>query len=405
MSDFVICDGSPISVQRIIDKKFDEDVDVCEKTAYIEKKAAEEKFQKELEKIKDEYLKKCKEAEDEYKKECKVIGERYKKIIQQLYETATGKKNEENLEKDEQNFSMTIRQCLFRRWAEVNEIEIPADLNNKIKIKDVLDEIGEDREENDIIKEFRRNLYSNIDTIMGDIEIDGKRIRAHEALTAGKKKSKLTIDNYVFFKSVLLDGDIEAGNNIIEIIDENRSLELDDREKDIIRYTQYKKDEKAYRTQFNNFFRGFVDPTYEIPEVSCGWITIHNKMGTVYSSTINEYAAKIQNYANGTSNHESWYGSIYVDANGGYREYVVVETDGTLSFPEQGDYDLIYLNTGKTAGVQDSKGFEKDVPLYYLLGDYDSDYDKYTDLEGAAEAMKEYPHEVYLMTIDTGYAA
>ena len=55
MSDFVICDGSPISVQRIIDKKFDEDVDVCEKTAYIEKKAAEEKFQKELEKIKDEY--------------------------------------------------------------------------------------------------------------------------------------------------------------------------------------------------------------------------------------------------------------------------------------------------------------------------------------------------------------
>lgn len=172
-----------------------------------------------------------------------------------------------------------------------------------------------------------------------------------------------------------------------------------------VKDTQYKKDEKAYRTQFNNFFRGFVDPTYEIPEVSCGWITIHNKMGTVYSSTINEYAAKIQNYANGTSNHESWYGSIYVDANGGYREYVVVETDGTLSFPEQGDYDLIYLNTGKTAGVQDSKGFEKDVPLYYLLGDYDSDYDKYTDLEGAAEAMKEYPHEVYLMTIDTGYAA
>lgn len=43
--------------------------------------------------------------------------------------------------------------------------------------------------------------------------------------------------------------------------------------------------------------------------------------------------------------------------------------------------------------------------VYYLLGDYDSDYDKYTDLEGAAEAMKEYPHEVYLMTIDTGYAA
>lgn len=84
---------------------------------------------------------------------------------------------------------MTIRQCLFRRWAEVNEIEIPADLNNKIKIKDVLDEIGEDREENDIIKEFRRNLYSNIDTIMGDIEIDGKRIRAHEALTAGKRRA------------------------------------------------------------------------------------------------------------------------------------------------------------------------------------------------------------------------
>ena len=73
---------------------------------------------------------------------------------------------------------MTIRQCLFRRWAEVNEIEIPADLNNKIKIKDVLDEIGEDREENDIIKEFRRNLYSNIDTIMGDIEIDGKSSRS-----------------------------------------------------------------------------------------------------------------------------------------------------------------------------------------------------------------------------------
>ncbi len=34
-----------------MDKKFDEDVDVCEKTAYIEKKAAEEKQQKKLEKI------------------------------------------------------------------------------------------------------------------------------------------------------------------------------------------------------------------------------------------------------------------------------------------------------------------------------------------------------------------
>ena len=233
-----------------MDKKFDEDVDVCEKTAYIEKKAAEEKQQKKLEKIKDEYLKKvketedeylkkCKEVGDEYKKECKVIGERYNKIIQQLYETATEKVDKENLGKDEQNFSMSIRQCLFRRWAEVNEIEISADLNNKIKIKDVLDEMGEAKEENDIIKEFRRNLYSNIDIIMGDIEIDGKKIRAHEALTAGKKKSKLTIDNYVFFKSVLLDDDIEAGNNIIEMIDENRSLELDDRDKDIIRYGLY----------------------------------------------------------------------------------------------------------------------------------------------------------------------
>lgn len=250
MFDFVICDRSPISVQRIMDKKFDEDVDVCEKTAYIEKKAAEEKQQKKLEKIKDEYLKKvketedeylkkCKEVEDEYKKECKVIGERYNKIIQQLYETATEKGDKENLGKDEQNFSMSIRQCLFRRWAEVNEIEISADLNNKIKIKDVLDEMGEAKEENDIIKEFRRNLYSNIDIIMGDIEIDGKKIRAHEALTEGKKKSKLTIDNYVFFKSVLLDDDIEAGNNIIEMIDENRSLELGDREKDIIRYGLY----------------------------------------------------------------------------------------------------------------------------------------------------------------------
>ena len=65
MFDFVICDRSPISVQRIMDKKFDEDVDVCEKTAYIEKKAAEEKQQKKLEKIKDEYLKKVKETEEE----------------------------------------------------------------------------------------------------------------------------------------------------------------------------------------------------------------------------------------------------------------------------------------------------------------------------------------------------
>ena len=115
MFDFVICDRSPISVQRIMDKKFDEDVDVCEKTAYIEKKAAEEKQQKKLEKIKDEYLKKvketedeylkkCKEVEDEYKKECKVIGERYNKIIQQLYETATEKVDKENLGNAEGSF-------------------------------------------------------------------------------------------------------------------------------------------------------------------------------------------------------------------------------------------------------------------------------------------------------------
>ena len=66
MFDFMICDRSPISVQRIMDKKFDEDVDICEKTAYIEKKATGEKQQKKLEKIKDEYLKKCKEVEDKW---------------------------------------------------------------------------------------------------------------------------------------------------------------------------------------------------------------------------------------------------------------------------------------------------------------------------------------------------
>ena len=84
-----------------------------------------------------------------------------------------------------------------------------------------------------------------------------------------------------------------------------------------------------------------------------------------------------------------------------FNQWVLWNGDGTQDFiciePMSGD---VYKRQ-----VQASKGFEKDVPLYYLLGDYDSDYDKYTDLEGAAEAMKEYPHEVYLMTIDTGYAA
>lgn len=70
---------------------------------------------KKVKETEDEYLKKCKEVEDEYKKECKVIGERYNKIIQQLYETATEKVDKENLGKDEQNFSMSMRDLLFER--------------------------------------------------------------------------------------------------------------------------------------------------------------------------------------------------------------------------------------------------------------------------------------------------
>lgn len=269
-------------------------------------------------------------------------------------------------------------------------------------------------EANEKIKEYKELIESTLKSSSNYANTDSSNKKAFKKIAADK-------DSIVTFttawrqylkthmNNARVNGNLDKSQmyffeNMIKLYQNFLPDEMSNISKENDLYTQYKKDENAYRTQFNNFFRGFVDPTYEIPEVSCGWITIHNKMGTVYSSTINEYAAKIQNYANGTSNHESWYGSIYADANGGYREYVVVETDGTLSFPEQGDYDLIYLNTGKTAGVQDSKGFENDVPLYYLLGDYDSDYYKYTDLEGAAEAMKEYPHEVYLMTIDTGYA-
>ena len=270
-------------------------------------------------------------------------------------------------------------------------------------------------EANEKIKEYKELIESTLKSSSNYANTDSSNKKAFKKIAADKDSiATFTMAWRQYLKTHMnnarVNGNLDKSQmyffeNMIKLYQNFLPDEMSNISKENDLYTQYKKDEKAYRTQFNNFFRGFVDPTYEIPEVSCGWITIHNKMGTVYSSTINEYAAKIQNYANGTSNHESWYGSIYVDANGGYREYVVVETDGTLSFPEQGDYDLIYLNTGKTAGVQDSKGFEKDVPLYYLLGDYDSDYDKYTDLEGAAEAMKEYPHEVYLMTIDTGYAA
>lgn len=270
-------------------------------------------------------------------------------------------------------------------------------------------------EANEKIKEYKELIESTLKSSSNYANTDSSNKKAFKKIAADKDSiATFTMAWRQYLKTHMnnarVNGNLDKSQmyffeNMIKLYQNFLPDEISNISKENDLYTQYKKDEKAYRTQFNNFFRGFVDPTYEIPEVSCGWITIHNKMGTVYSSTINEYAAKIQNYANGTSNHESWYGSIYVDANGGYREYVVVETDGTLSFPEQGDYDLIYLNTGKTAGVQDSKGFEKDVPLYYLLGDYDSDYDKYTDLEGAAEAMKEYPHEVYLMTIDTGYAA
>ena len=270
-------------------------------------------------------------------------------------------------------------------------------------------------EANEKIKEYKELIESTLKSSSNYANTDSSNKKAFKKIAADKDSiATFTMAWRQYLKTHMnnarVNGNLDKSQmyffeNMIKLYQNFLPDEMSNISKENDLYTQYKKDEKAYRTQFNNFFRGFVDPTYEIPEVSCGWITIHNKMGTVYSSTINGYAAKIQNYANGTSNHESWYGSIYVDANGGYREYVVVETDGTLSFPEQGDYDLIYLNTGKTAGVQDSKGFEKDVPLYYLLGDYDSDYDKYTDLEGAAEAMKEYPHEVYLMTIDTGYAA
>ena len=270
-------------------------------------------------------------------------------------------------------------------------------------------------EANEKIKEYKELIESTLKSSSNYANTDSSNKKAFKKIAADKDSiATFTMAWRQYLKTHMnnarVNGNLDKSQmyffeNMIKLYQNFLPDEISNISKENDLYTQYKKDEKAYRTQFNNFFRGFVDPTYEIPEVSCGWITIHNKMGTVYSSTINEYAAKIQNYANGTSNHESWYGSIYVDANGGYREYVVVETDGTLSFPEQGDYDLIYLNTGKTAGVQDSKGFEKDVPLYYLLGDYDSDYDKYTDFEGAAEAMKEYPHEVYLMTIDTGYAA
>lgn len=270
-------------------------------------------------------------------------------------------------------------------------------------------------EANEKIKEYKELIESTLKSSSNYANIDSSNKKAFKKIAADKDSVAAFTTAWKQYLQTHMNNARVNGNlgrsqmyffeNMIKLYQNFLPDEMSNISKENDLYTQYKKDDKAYREQFNSFFRGFVDPTYEIPEVSCGWITIHNKMDVIYSSTFNEYANKLQSYANGTSGHESWYGSIYADVNGGYREYVVVETDGTLSFPEQGDYDLIYLNTGKTTGVQDSKGFEKDVPLYYLLGDYDSDYDKYTALEDAAETMKEYPHEVYLMTIDTDYAA
>lgn len=171
-------------------------------------------------------------------------------------------------------------------------------------------------EANEKIKEYKELIESTLKSSSNYANTDSSNKKAFKKIAADKDSiATFTMAWRQYLKTHMnnarVNGNLDKSQmyffeNMIKLYQNFLPDEMSNISKENDLYTQYKKDEKAYRTQFNNFFRGFVDPTYEIPEVSCGWITIHNKMGTVYSSTINEYAAKIQNYANGTSNHESW---------------------------------------------------------------------------------------------------
>lgn len=57
---------------------------------------------------------------------------------------------------------------------------------------------------------------------------------------------------------------------------------------------------------------------------------------------------------------------------------VALVSDGSISFPQAGIYQVYYLNTGKTITAQDTAGFKREIPKYYLFNydEFDKNYEK-----------------------------
>ncbi len=154
---------------------------------------------------------------------------------------------------------------------------------------------------------------------------------------------------------------------------------------------QFKKDDQDYRDQFNSFFRGYKTPgnEYSVPDVYQMSVDVYYKMDTTYADT----AAKIQDTFN-HDKHDLYYAKYYADEKGGYWAEVEVETDDSFFFPKQGTYNILFVWSSSKATIVDSNGFKSEIDRIQLLGD-ESDYSTYESLCDYADAMKQYPSDVW----------
>ena len=120
----------------------------------------------------------------------------------------------------------------------------------------------------------------------------------------------------------------------------------------------------SYDKAFNDTYKGFIEPQILYPEVSRDTFYISQKLS---NSTGNSVLDALNDaFSDGSSEWVGYKGGFF-SAND---DACVLVTAKGMSFSESGDYTLIYVNSGKTTTLTDSRGFEQEADIYYA---YDPD--------------------------------
>lgn len=116
---------------------------------------------------------------------------------------------------------------------------------------------------------------------------------------------------------------------------------------------------------FQKTYKGYIETTTNYPGLTLETFRVINVVDVSYNNKILDAFA--------SSSNVYYYATSMNDGS-----EVALVSDGSISFPQAGIYQVYYLNTGKTITAQDTAGFKREIPKYYLFNydEFDKNYEK-----------------------------